>query len=41
MHRISVGGGLSITAALVEDWVTDSFDLALDSTPRSLRPART
>ncbi|WP_079141482.1 MmcQ/YjbR family DNA-binding protein [Streptomyces sp. LUP30] len=40
-HRISVGGDRGITAALVEDWVTDSYDLALDSTPRSLRPART
>jgi predicted DNA-binding protein (MmcQ/YjbR family) len=36
-----VGGGLSITAALVEEWVTDSYDLALDSAPRSRRPART
>jgi predicted DNA-binding protein (MmcQ/YjbR family) len=36
-----VGGGRGITAALVEDWVTDSYDLALDSAPRSQRPART
>ncbi len=36
-----MGGDRGITAALVEDWVTDSYDLALDSTPRSLRPART
>ncbi|WP_406004884.1 hypothetical protein OG440_00910 [Streptomyces sp. NBC_00637] len=39
-HWISLGGGRGITAALVEDRVTDSYDLALDSTPRSRRPAR-
>ncbi|MET7892750.1 MmcQ/YjbR family DNA-binding protein [Streptomyces mirabilis] len=41
-HWISVGADRGITAALVEDLVTDSYDLALDSAPRSRRPtART
>ncbi|MET8981734.1 MmcQ/YjbR family DNA-binding protein [Streptomyces sp. NPDC004539] len=38
-HWISVSGGRDVTAALVEDLVTDSYDLALDSAPRSRRPA--
>ncbi|MFI6169699.1 MmcQ/YjbR family DNA-binding protein [Nocardia sp. NPDC051052] len=40
-HWISVGTDRAITAALVEALVTDSYDLALDSAPRSRRPART
>ncbi|MEU9190057.1 hypothetical protein AB0D14_37095 [Streptomyces sp. NPDC048484] len=34
-------GSRGITAALAEDWVTNSQDLPLDSAPRNLRPART
>ncbi|MFI9604817.1 MmcQ/YjbR family DNA-binding protein [Streptomyces sp. NPDC052043] len=40
-HWISVGAGRGITAALVEDLVTDSYDLALDSVPCGRRPTRT
>ncbi len=40
-HWISVGVGRGITVALVKNLVTDSYDLALDSAPRSRRPART
>jgi predicted DNA-binding protein (MmcQ/YjbR family) len=37
-HWISVGAGPGITAALVENLITDSYDLALDSAPRNRRP---
>lgn len=40
-HWISVGPGRGVTAALVEDLVTDSYDLVLDSAPRSRRRAGT
>ncbi|MFJ9375062.1 MmcQ/YjbR family DNA-binding protein [Streptomyces sp. NPDC101455] len=38
-HWITLHGGDSLDRGLVEDWVTDSYDLALDSAPRSRRPA--
>ncbi|MFF4491452.1 MmcQ/YjbR family DNA-binding protein [Streptomyces sp. NPDC001544] len=40
-HWVSVGAGPGITAALVEELVTDSYDLVLDSVPPGRRPART
>ncbi|MET9994062.1 MmcQ/YjbR family DNA-binding protein [Streptomyces mutabilis] len=37
-HWVSVGAGAGLTTALVENLVTDSYDLALASAPRSRRP---
>ncbi|MFG2590285.1 MmcQ/YjbR family DNA-binding protein [Streptomyces sp. NPDC048438] len=38
-HWVSVGAGPGITAALVENLVTDSYDLVLGSASRSRRTA--
>jgi predicted DNA-binding protein (MmcQ/YjbR family) len=37
-HWISVGAGRGITAELIEDLVAHSYELVLDSVPRSRRP---
>lgn len=37
-HWISVGAGRGITAEFVEDCVTGSYDLVVDSVPRRRRP---
>lgn len=37
-HWISVGAGPGITTELVEDLVTRSYDLVLDSVPRTRQP---
>jgi predicted DNA-binding protein (MmcQ/YjbR family) len=37
-HWVSVGAGPGLTTALIENLVTDSYDLALGSAPRSRRP---
>ncbi|MFE0794032.1 MmcQ/YjbR family DNA-binding protein [Streptomyces mutabilis] len=37
-HWVSVGAGPGLTTALVENLVTDSYDLALASAPRRRRP---
>ncbi|MFE8989322.1 MmcQ/YjbR family DNA-binding protein [Streptomyces collinus] len=40
-HWISVGAGPGITTTLVEELVTDSYDLVLDSAPGNRRPTGT